>query len=117
MGPANDNRRPFLSGIILAAGTSTRMGRAKQLLPLDNRPLLQHVVDATAASCLDEIILVLGHGAEEIRAAIPCPTRVRVEVSHRQIEGPGQREVREEAAKALGKLGLVFNDLEGDPFK
>ena len=81
MGPANDNRRPFLSGIILAAGTSTRMGRAKQLLPLENRPLLQHVVDATAASCLDEIILVLGHRAEEIRAAIHCPTRVRVEVN------------------------------------
>ena len=87
MGPANDNRRPFLSGIILAAGTSTRMGRAKQLLPLDNRPLLQHVVDATAASCLDEIILVLGHCAEEIRTAINCPERVRVVLNTEYAEG------------------------------
>ena len=87
MGPANDNRRPFLSGIILAAGASTRMGRAKQLLPLENRPLLQHVVDAAAASCLDEIILVLGHRAEEIRAAIHRPTRVRVEVNADYLEG------------------------------
>jgi molybdenum cofactor cytidylyltransferase len=87
LGPANDNHRPFLSGIILAAGTSTRMGRAKQLLSLENRPLLQHVVDATAASCLDEIILVLGHRAEEIRGAIHCPTRVRVEVNANYAEG------------------------------
>jgi molybdenum cofactor cytidylyltransferase len=63
------------------------MGQAKQLLPLDNRPLLQHVVDATAASCLDEIILVLGHRAEEIRAAINCPERVRVVVNTEYAEG------------------------------
>lgn len=87
MGPADDNRRPFLSGIILAAGTSTRMGRAKQLLPLENRPLLQHVVDATVASCLDEIILVLGHRAEEIHAAIHCPARVRVVTNADYAEG------------------------------
>jgi len=87
LGPANDNRRPFLSGIILAAGTSTRMGQAKQLLQLDNRPLLQHVVDATAASCLDDIILVLGHRAEEIRTAINCADRVRVVVNTEYAEG------------------------------
>jgi len=62
--------RPFLSGIILAAGASTRMGRPKQLLRLGGRCLLQHVIDAAAASCLDEIIVVLGHRAEEIREAL-----------------------------------------------
>jgi molybdenum cofactor cytidylyltransferase len=30
------------SAVILAAGTSTRMGTVKQLLRLDDRPLLQH---------------------------------------------------------------------------
>jgi molybdenum cofactor cytidylyltransferase len=63
------------------------MGRVKQLLPLEDRPLLQHVVDTTAASCLDEIILVLGHHAEEIREAIHCPTRVRVVVNADYAEG------------------------------
>jgi molybdenum cofactor cytidylyltransferase len=85
--PVESRRHPFLSGIILAAGSSTRMGRAKQLLPLENRPLLQHVVDAAAASRLDEIILVLGHRAEEIRAAIDCPAHVRVVVNADYAEG------------------------------
>ncbi len=79
--------RPFLSGLILAAGSSTRMGEPKQLLPLHGRPLLQHVVDAAAASCLDEIIIVLGHHAEEIRAALNCPPRVVVVVNGDWAEG------------------------------
>jgi molybdenum cofactor cytidylyltransferase len=67
--------RPLLSGIILAAGASTRMGRLKQLVPLGDRCLLQHVVDAAAASCLDEIIVVLGHCAQEIRETLHLPAR------------------------------------------
>jgi molybdenum cofactor cytidylyltransferase len=76
-----DASRPFLSGVILAAGSSTRMGRLKQLLPLQGRPLLQHVVDAAAASCLDEIIVVVGHCAEAVRAALAWPDRVQIVVN------------------------------------
>jgi molybdenum cofactor cytidylyltransferase len=68
----------LLSGIILAAGASTRMGRPKQLLPLGDRPLLQHVIDEAAASGLDEIVLVLGHRAEEIQRAIRLPAGRRI---------------------------------------
>jgi xanthine dehydrogenase accessory factor len=87
-GRASD-ARTFLSGVILAAGVSTRMGRPKQLLPFAGRPLLQHVVDAAAAARLDEIVLVLGHAAEEIRAAITLPVRlpVRVVVNPEPAEG------------------------------
>jgi molybdenum cofactor cytidylyltransferase len=60
--------RPFLSGVVLAAGASTRMGRPKQLLPLGDRCLLERVMEEVAASRLDEIILVLGHRADEIRS-------------------------------------------------
>ena len=79
----------FLSGVILAAGASRRMGRPKQLLALAGRPLLQHVVDAAAASRLDEIVLVLGYAAEEIRAAITLPSRlaVRIVVNPEPAEG------------------------------
>jgi molybdenum cofactor cytidylyltransferase len=65
--------RAFLSGVILAAGASARMGRPKQLLPLGDRPLLQHVVDQAVASRLDEVVVVLGHRAREIRGAIRLP--------------------------------------------
>jgi molybdenum cofactor cytidylyltransferase len=63
------------------------MGRAKQLLPLNGRPLLQHVIDAAASSRLDELVLVLGHHADEIRAAIEVPSRMRVVVNPHFDEG------------------------------
>jgi xanthine dehydrogenase accessory factor len=80
-GPATSRAsRPFLSAVILAAGGSTRMGRPKQLLPLAGRPLLQHVLDNAAAAGLDEIVLVLGHAAEDVRSGVSLPTRVPVRV-------------------------------------
>lgn len=60
------------AAIILAAGTSSRMGagRHKLLLPLGNRPVLAHVIETTLASQTRPIIVVLGHQAEQVRAAI-----------------------------------------------
>lgn len=60
----------MISGVILAAGRSSRLGRAKQLLVLGGRPLLAHVVANAVASGLDEVVLVLGYEAERIAAAI-----------------------------------------------
>jgi molybdenum cofactor cytidylyltransferase len=57
------------AAIILAAGSSSRMGagRHKLLLPLAGRPVLVHVIDATLASQAQPIIIVLGHQAKEVR--------------------------------------------------
>jgi len=69
--PTGDaGERAFVSGIVLAAGTSRRMGQSKPLLLLDGRTLLQHVVDHALASCLDEVVVVLGHEAEAVRASL-----------------------------------------------
>jgi molybdenum cofactor cytidylyltransferase len=62
-----------VSGIVLAAGSATRMGEPKQLLPLGDRCLLQHVVDEAARSCLHEIVVVVGAAAAAIRDAIRVP--------------------------------------------
>ena len=88
--PLVDSReRIFLSGIVLAAGSSTRMGRPKQLLPLGGRSLLQRTLDEAAASCLDELILVLGHRSQEILEALRLPVRppCRAVVNRRYPEG------------------------------
>src|SRR6185436_12879800 len=73
-GPATGRAgRPFVSALVLAAGGSTRMGRPKQLLPLAGKPLLQHALDNAAASGVDEIVLVLGHAADTVRARLRLP--------------------------------------------
>ena len=62
-----------LSVVILAAGQGKRMGSdlPKVLQPLAGRPLLAHVVATARALQRDAIYVVHGHGAEQVRAAIP----------------------------------------------
>ena len=58
-----------LSIIILAAGQGTRMksSRPKVMHSLAGKPLLQHVVDTSVALEPDQIIVVVGHHAEQVR--------------------------------------------------
>src|SRR5437588_150673 len=58
------------AAIILSAGSSSRMGngRHKLLLPLDDRPVLTHVIEATLASQAYPIVIVLGHQARQVRS-------------------------------------------------
>jgi len=80
-------RRPFVSGVVLAAGASTRMGRPKQLLLIAGRPLLQHVVDVALASSLDEVIVVLGHRADEVESVLTLGGRARAVLNPEFAEG------------------------------
>jgi molybdenum cofactor cytidylyltransferase len=59
-----------VAAVILAAGASTRFGSPKVLARLEGRTLLEHVLDAVRDSGIDEIIVVLGHAAEEIEDGI-----------------------------------------------
>jgi molybdenum cofactor cytidylyltransferase len=63
--------RPFVSALVLAAGASTRLGQPKQLLPLGSTTLLGRVVsEARAASAVDEVVVVIGGAAAEVRAQV-----------------------------------------------
>ncbi len=57
-------------GVILAAGSSSRLGRPKQLLPLGDRPVLVHTLANACAAALDGVIVVLGHEAATIQRRI-----------------------------------------------
>ena len=60
--------RKFISGLILGAGASQRLGPPKQLLPFRGMTMLGWVVkQAERATGLDELIVVLGRAADEIR--------------------------------------------------
>lgn len=58
------------AGLVLAAGSSRRMGRPKQLLPVDGQPLLSLVISRVCASRLSEVVVVLGGNATEIEPAL-----------------------------------------------
>jgi molybdenum cofactor cytidylyltransferase len=49
--------------IILAAGSSSRMGRPKQLLPYNGKSLLEHTVDTANDADANPVIVVLGANA------------------------------------------------------
>jgi len=59
-----------VAGVILAAGSSSRIGRVKQLLAFRETTVLGQVIENAAGSVLDTVILVLGHGAEEIQKVV-----------------------------------------------
>ena len=61
--------------VILAAGTGKRMRSAlpKVLHPLAGRPLLAHVIDTARALNPVRLVVVVGHGADAVRAAVAAP--------------------------------------------
>ncbi len=61
-----------VSGIILAAGLSSRMGEANKLTtPWNGKALVQHVAEAALTSCLDKVVVVTGHEAQDVEAVLP----------------------------------------------
>jgi molybdenum cofactor cytidylyltransferase len=61
---------PRVSGLVLAAGGSKRLGQPKQLLPFGDATLLGHVLNVARACAFDQLICVLGGGAAEVRSTV-----------------------------------------------
>ncbi len=71
------------AGVVLAGGSSRRMGSPKQLLKIDGRPLLELVVGHANASRLDEVLVVLGGAADEIQRQVDFGrARVLINLDH-----------------------------------
>lgn len=56
--------------VILAAGSSSRLGSPKQLLPFHGKILLQHVIDEADAAGAAPVVVVTGARSEVVSAAI-----------------------------------------------
>lgn len=60
----------MISAIVLAAGKSTRMGKAKLLLPVGGKSIIRIVVEHALRSKAGEVIVVLGSEASRIRREV-----------------------------------------------
>ena len=58
------------AGIILAAGTATRMGRLKQILPYRGKTLVEHSSQQALMAGFDPVVVVVGAEAATVRAAL-----------------------------------------------
>jgi CTP:molybdopterin cytidylyltransferase MocA len=91
-----------VAAVVLAAGSSSRFGSPKALAELEGKPILEHVLDAVREAGIDEIVVVLGHAADEIQQGIEW-------LDERLVRNPDPREL----SSSL-QIGLDALD-ESDP--
>jgi molybdenum cofactor cytidylyltransferase len=61
---------PFITGLVLGAGGSRRLGRPKQLLPYGDRTLLEHTLDTARRCGFDQLVVPIGGAADEVRERV-----------------------------------------------
>ncbi|MFM7719372.1 MAG: NTP transferase domain-containing protein [Actinomycetota bacterium] len=93
----------MIAGIVLAAGTASRFGATKQVVRVRGRSLVQHAVDALVAGGVDEVVVVVGHDADRVRAAIDLPAIGRI------VEAADHRE-GQAASLAAGLAAVAESD-------
>jgi molybdopterin-guanine dinucleotide biosynthesis protein A len=95
------------SAIILAGGFSSRFGQDKGLLPLANKPLIKHVLDAIS-NVVDEKMVVVSSKSQAENYAKIVSSNVKIIVDALNIKSPlvgaltGFKE-------AMGEYGLLLS--------
>ncbi len=82
-----------MKGLILSGGKGTRLypltyTRSKQLIPVANKPVLVRVIEAIRDAGVDEIGVVVGHTAPEIKAALDTRTDLDVALTYIHQDSP-----------------------------
>jgi xanthine dehydrogenase accessory factor len=99
-----------LTAVVLAAGTSSRMGMAKPLIRLGGQPLLAWVLKSVRSVHPAETVVVLGAGAEEVRHHVDLRgTTVVVNPDFREGMGTSLRK-GVSASTSTGPLLIVLGD-------
>lgn len=95
----------MVSGVVLAAGASTRMGTQKLLLPFGDEPLVRRVVRQVLAAGFDDVLVVLGSGHEAMRAALEgLPVRHAVNLQFASGMGSSFRTAVEHLADSAAAM-------------
>jgi CTP:molybdopterin cytidylyltransferase MocA len=106
--------RVVVGAVVLAAGAGDRMGRKpKSLLQLGGVPLIRRTLIALSGAGVDEVVVVLGHHAEQVGAAVET---FPVTVVHNPSPDDGQVSSQRVGLAALtGKLDAVLVVLADQP--
>ncbi|MFD3487442.1 NTP transferase domain-containing protein [Streptomyces sp. NPDC058665] len=76
----NDHGESPVAGLLLAAGGGRRLGgRPKALLPFRGRPLVEHAVRSLREGGCEQVYVVLGAAAGEVRVRAQLPDCVLVD--------------------------------------
>ncbi len=99
-------------GIVLAAGSSSRLGQPKQLLLAGGKPFVAAIVEKLQLAGVDRVIVVLGANEEDVRSALDGldvdPVR-----NGRWAEGMGTsiaEGVRHAASSGSGAVMIALTD-------
>jgi glucose-1-phosphate thymidylyltransferase len=101
-----------MKGLILSGGKGTRLRpltytRAKQLVPVANKPVLFYGVEAIVAAGIQEIGVVVGDTREEIMNALGDGSRFGAKITY----------IEQDAPRGLAHAVLISEGyLRGDPF-
>jgi molybdenum cofactor cytidylyltransferase len=60
----------MITGVILAAGASSRMGQQKLLLPLAGEPVVARTVREVSAAGFDDVLVIAGYESERVLEAL-----------------------------------------------
>ena len=98
-----------MRGLILSGGEGTRLRplthtRAKQLVPIANKPVLFYGIEDMADAGITDIAIVVGDTHQEIREAVGDGSRFGVSVTY----------IRQEAPLGLAHCVLIARDFLGD---
>ncbi len=102
-----------LAVIILAAGKGTRMKSDlhKVLHPIAGRPMLLHLVDATAALSPERVVVVTGAGREQVEAAV-APLGIHTALQAEQLgTGHAVLQAQEALAGFEGDVLILYGDV------
>jgi molybdenum cofactor cytidylyltransferase len=75
-----------IGAIILAAGSSSRLGKPKQLLIFENESLLERAIKAAQNAEVDQLVVILGDNVDEIQSKIDLSSR-KVLINHNWSSG------------------------------
>lgn len=104
--------RRRVAAVVLAAGSSTRMGRNKLLLDLGGETIVRRAVRAAAGAGVDQVVVVLGHEEPRVRAeleGLPCTPIVNPD--HAEGAGTSVRTGVRQVAAGADAIVVVLADM------